>query len=77
MTIPLASDAIWKDLLFKRKQFDFEFLALKMLLGRLIMSVEHDPSDANVEKCASQLYDMLEKNQHLPSAQHDIQKLGS
>jgi hypothetical protein len=77
MTIPLASDVIWKDLLFKRKQYDFEFLALKMLLGRLIMDVEHDPSDGNVEKCAAQLFAVLDKNQHLPSAQHDIQKLGS
>lgn len=77
MTIPLASDVIWKDLLLKRKQFDFEFLALKMLLGRLIMSVEHDPSDANVEKCVAQLYDLMDKNQHLPSAMNDIQKLSS
>lgn len=77
MSIPASNDAIWKDLLFKRKQFDFEFLALKMLLGRLIMAVEHDPSDANVEKCAGQLHDLLDKNQHLPSAMSDITKLVS
>lgn len=77
MNIPPSNAAIWKDLLFKRKQFDFEFLALKMMLGRLIVAVEHDPSDANVEKCAAQLYDLLAKNQQLPSAMSDIQKLGS
>jgi hypothetical protein len=77
MTIPLATDGIWKEMLRKQKQFDFEFLALKMLLGRLIMDVERDPSDANVEKCAVQLHDLLAKNQHLPSAMNDIQKLGS
>jgi hypothetical protein len=77
MTIPPASDVIWKDLLFKRRQFDFEYLGLKMLLGRLIVDVEHDPSDANVAKCAAQLFDLLVKNQQLPTAANDIQKLGS
>jgi hypothetical protein len=77
MTIPSASDVIWKDMLHKQKQFDFEFLALKMLLGRLIMDVEHDPSDANIEKCAIQLHDLLAKNQNLPSAMNDIQKICS
>jgi hypothetical protein len=77
MTIPSASDVIWKEMLHKQKQFDFEFLALKMLLGRLIMDVEHDPSDANVQKCAIQLHDLLAKNQNLPSAMNDIQKICS
>ena len=77
MTIPPANDPIWKDMLLKRKSFDFEFLAVKMLLGRLIMDVERDPSDGNLEKCANQLRELLAKNEQLPSAQSDIQKISS
>jgi hypothetical protein len=75
MTIPLSSDSVWKDLLLKRKSFDFDFLALKMLLGRLIMDVEQDPSQDNLEKCAAQLYDLMAKNENLPSAKRDIQRI--
>jgi hypothetical protein len=75
MTIPLSSDSVWKDLLLKKKSFDFDFLALKMLLGRLIMDVEQNPSPDNLEKCAAQLHAMMEKNENLPSAKRDIQKI--
>jgi hypothetical protein len=75
MTIPARTDDVWKDLLLRKKSFDFEFLALKMLLGRLIMDIEKDPSSANIEKCVFQLHDLLEKNEHLPSANRDIQKI--
>ncbi len=29
MTIPSGTDEVWKDLLLKKKSYDFEFLALK------------------------------------------------
>jgi hypothetical protein len=75
MPIPPSSDIVWKDLLLRKKSYDFEFLALKMLLGRLIMDVERDPSLPNMEKCATQLHDLLIKNENLPSAKKDIQKI--
>ncbi|HEX7557356.1 MAG TPA: hypothetical protein VF338_12075 [Leptolinea sp.] len=75
MALPLGTDAVWKDLLLKKRTCDFEFLALKMLLGRLIMDIERDPSPVNIDKCVSQLHDLLDKNQHLPSAHRDIQKI--
>ena len=77
MAIPTVDSPVWKDLLLKRKTYDFEFLALKMLLGRLTLEVERDQSEANIAKCAGQLHDLLEKNGHLPTAVSDIQKLGS
>ncbi len=75
MTIPPATDIVWKDILLKKKTYDFEFLALKMLLGRLTMEVERDPSQENLEKCATQLHDLLVKNEKLPTANRDIQKI--
>lgn len=70
-----ATDTVWRDLLLKRKSLDFEFLGLKMLLGRLILDVERDPSPANVDKCCLQLHDLLARNDHLPSVRRDIQKI--
>lgn len=75
MTIPPATDIVWKDILLKKKTYDFEFLALKMLLGRLTMEVERDPSQENLVKCTTQLHDLLVKNEKLPTANRDIQKI--
>jgi hypothetical protein len=75
MTIPPATDIVWKDILLKKKTYDFEFLALKMLLGRLTMEVERDPSQESLAKCATQLHDLLVKNEKLPTANRDIQKI--
>ncbi len=75
MTIPSGTDEVWKDLLLKKKSYDFEFLALKMLLGRLIMEIERDPSLANLNSGSEQIHDLLEKNEHLPTAKRDIQKI--
>ncbi len=75
MLIPPADDIVWKDLLLKKKSYEFEFLALKMLLGRLIMDIEHDPSPENLTKCAEQLHGLLAQNANLPTAKRDLQKI--
>lgn len=75
MELPPSSDDVWKDLLQKKKSYSFEFLGLKMLLGRLTMEVERDPSLPNLEKCSEQLHDLLAKNEQVPSARRDIQKI--
>jgi hypothetical protein len=75
MELPSVSDEVWKDLLLKRKTCAFEFLGLKMLLGRLISEVERDPSPDKLEKCAEQLRDLLAKNMQLPSVNRDLQKI--
>lgn len=75
MDLPPITDAIWSELLQKKKSLDFEFLGLKMLLGRLIMDVERDPSPATIDKCREQLHDLLAKNEHLPTVRRDIQKI--
>jgi hypothetical protein len=75
MDLPPITNTIWRDLLQKRKSLDFEFLGLKMLLGRLIMDVERDPSPDSIDKCCQQLHDLLAKNEHLPTVRRDIQKI--
>lgn len=75
MTIPPATDDVWKDILLLKQNYDFEFLALKMLLGRLTMDIEHDPSPENLAKCAEQLHGLLAQNATLPTAKRDIEKI--
>jgi hypothetical protein len=52
-----------------------KFLAAKILLGRLIASVQGDPSPGNVKKSIDQLHDLLDKNAHMPSVQADIKTI--
>ncbi len=75
MNVPLSTDKIWRDILQGRVKFDFQFLALKIMLGRLFRELERDPSPAMLQKCADEMYNLLSKNAQLPSAKHDIQKI--
>jgi hypothetical protein len=77
MNVPLSTDKVWKDILLNRVKYEFEFLALNILLGRLFLELERDPSPATLEKCASEVHNLLAKNAHLPSAKRDIQKISS
>jgi hypothetical protein len=75
MNVPLSTDRIWADILQHKIKFEFDFLALNIMLGRLFMEIERDPSAATLQKCSNQLHDLLAKNAHLPSARRDIQKI--
>jgi hypothetical protein len=75
MSIPLSTDKVWKDILQRKVKFEFEFLALNIMLGRLFMEIERDPSPGTLQRCASEIHNLLHKNAHLPSARRDIQKI--
>ncbi len=73
MSIPLASEKAWSDILSGQVRYDFECFALKILLGRLNLIVEREP--AKIQACASQLREFFVKNAQLPSAQRDLKKI--
>lgn len=75
MNVPLSTDKVWKDILQGKAKYDFEFLALKIMLGRLFREIERDPSPVTLQKCADEMYNLLNKNAQLPSAKRDIQKI--
>lgn len=75
MNLPSNTDQIWKDILQHKVKYDFEFLALNIMLGRLFLEIERDSSPATLQKCASEMHNLLDKNAHLPSAKRDIQKI--
>jgi len=53
----------------------FESLALKMLLVRLRMVAQMDPSAATLEKSVAEMQELFQKNAALPSIQRDMAKL--
>ncbi len=75
MNIPLSTDKVWKDILQRKVKYEFEFLALNIMLGRLFLEIERDPSPATLQKCADEMHNLLDKNAHLPSTKRDIQKI--
>lgn len=73
MTIPNSSDIAWSDIITGKTRHEFECLALKILLGRLRLNSEGDPS--KVQTCANELREFFIKNPQLPSAQRDLKKI--
>jgi len=73
MALPSANHKIWVDIVTGKNEFEFECLAVKILLGRLRAQVTNDPM--SVQSSATELYSFFEKNQKLPSAQRDLAKI--
>jgi hypothetical protein len=75
MSVPLSTDKVWKDILLGKVKYDFEFLALKIMLGRLLRKIELDPSPTTIQKCAEEMCNLFMVNAHLPTAKRDLQKI--
>ncbi|MCL2672884.1 MAG: hypothetical protein FWF01_00665 [Alphaproteobacteria bacterium] len=72
MQVPAATNQAWSDIITAKKTYALKFLAAKILLGRLIASVNLDPSPDNVQACAAQLQGLFAKNTAIPSAKEDL-----
>jgi len=75
MNIPEARDSIWFDVITGKKEIAFSFLAIKILLSSLRISVKNDSSPGNVERCSNEFRQMLIKNQQLPKVISDIEQI--
>jgi hypothetical protein len=76
MSVPSISDRIWFDIVEGRKKIEFNFLAAKMLMGRmLLLSPEQQKSQGEIKRFATLLHDLFEKNSHIPSVQDDLKKI--
>jgi len=75
MNVPPSTEKIWKDILQGKVKYEFEFLAVKILLGRLMSVIERDPSPATIQSCADQLYNLFEKTATYPTCKRDLQKI--
>jgi len=75
MNVPPSTEKIWKDILQGKVKYEFEFLTVKILLGRLMSVIERDPSPATIQSCVDQLYNLFEKTATYPTCKRDLQKI--
>ena len=75
MEIDQIPDNIWKDIIHGKINCEYEFLALKILLTRLLVSTKEDSSPQAYQKYVDELRNFFLKTQKIPVSQRDLQKI--
>lgn len=73
MQLPPQYHPIWTNLVTGKIQHPLNFLAAKILLGRLIKKTELDPSAETIRSCCDQIRDIYEKHLGLPNVSRDLE----
>ena len=73
--IPPGTDQKWQALILGSEHVEFEFFPVKLLLARLQLKAKLDPSAKNVEQCSAELQQLFVRNQHIPKAKRDLDKI--
>ena len=73
--IPDKTHEKWQALLLGVNTVNFEFFPVKLLLARLKLQVKRDPSPETIEKSVNELRELFVKNQHIPKAKKDLNKI--
>ncbi|MBN2695296.1 hypothetical protein JXR93_11600, partial [bacterium] len=56
-----------------KKTPQFSFLAIKIFLGRVKMSLATDSSEQNINRLAAELRELFIKNESIPTLQKDLE----
>lgn len=75
MNIPNVSHPLWKEIILGKKQVQFDFLAARMLVGRISIMLSTDNSEENIYKATEELHSVFAKNINLPKVQKDLTKI--
>ncbi len=75
MDVPPVSHPAWTNIITGKASHQFEFLAIKFLLGYLTLQVKRDPSPHTIQRSAQELHDIFVRNADLISVQHDLIKI--
>ncbi len=75
MDVPSAENIIWTDIVTGKVKYPLEFLAAKIMLGRLLLKVKSDTSPRMIATCSHELYNLYVKNADLPCVQRDLNKI--
>jgi hypothetical protein len=75
MSIPGDAHPAWLKAISGQGVYKLEFLATKLLLGRLNGAYKKDPSPAKVKEYIAELRAFFEKNSNLPKTQDDLKKI--
>jgi len=77
MIIPDESDPGWVRAISGEVSPKYELLATKILLGRLTLIYEMNPTPETVHRCVTELRAFFVWNKDLPKAQADLGKIFS
>ncbi len=75
MQLPAPTHPKWVNVISGADVPPFEFLATKVLLGRLNLEYKKDPSPDKTNKSVLELRAFFEKNSNLPKVQADLNKI--
>jgi hypothetical protein len=75
MIIPDESNPGWIRAISGEEFPKYELLATKIILGRLTLIYEMNPSPENAQKCVAELRNYFIWNKDLPKAQADLKKI--
>ena len=76
MGIPRESDPVWRSIVSGERPIQFESLPLRMFMTRVFLRLKNDRSPAVIAQCATELFDLVQKNANLPTVQKDAAKIG-
>jgi hypothetical protein len=75
MIIPDESDPGWVRAISGQDSPKYDLLATKILLGRLSLIYEMNPSPETTRKCVAELRAFFVRNKDTPKAQADLMKI--
>ncbi len=71
--LPPTTDPRWTDIVMGKKTVNWELLAAKILMMRIVSSSKTDSSPENIKKCVEEIHNFFEKN--LKLAQNDLKNM--
>jgi hypothetical protein len=75
MIIPEETDPCWTQVISSEESPKYELLATKIILGRLKLIYDLNPSPETAQRCVSELRAFFVWNKDVPKAQSDLKKM--
>ena len=68
VALPPSTDPCWRAVALGKINRPWTSLAMKIMITRILRETAADPSNANVQRCAKEIYAFFEKNAQLAKA---------
>jgi hypothetical protein len=75
MNIPDSNHPVWTALIKGEMRMEFQSLATKIIIGRLISRYEFNPTNEVLASAINELIAFFKRNQGLALTQNDLQKI--
>lgn len=66
---------VWKNLVLNKIDLNLNFLAAKILLSRMQLNIKYTNSTVDIDKAATEIFELYFKSKDFPSAKKDISLL--